>query len=156
MDIPFLLYSWNGNHEGGHDGRFLFFIPENESHDERKPFLKTKGMFPWSNNPQEPFPLLPRAISTIFMFIRFHLNVWVKCPRFLCPQVKHALTDGEKCRMDLIVPVVQGTHANELKMGAGHYAGSSLPGQGRNVRGKRFFCLFSRRGRTKKEGKYSN
>jgi sortase A len=35
--------------------------------------------------------------------------------------------------LDLNVPVVQGTHPDELKQGAGHYAGSSLPGQGGNV-----------------------
>ena len=35
--------------------------------------------------------------------------------------------------IDLTVPVVQGTHDNELKKGAGHFAGSSLPGQGGNV-----------------------
>ncbi|RDU36964.1 class D sortase [Neobacillus piezotolerans] len=33
----------------------------------------------------------------------------------------------------LDVPVVQGTHDNELKKGAGHLAGSALPGQGGNV-----------------------
>ncbi|PLS02340.1 class D sortase [Neobacillus cucumis] len=35
--------------------------------------------------------------------------------------------------VDLNVPIVQGTHDNELKKGAGHYAGSALPGQGGNV-----------------------
>jgi sortase A len=35
--------------------------------------------------------------------------------------------------IDLNVPVVQGTHDNELKKGAGHFAGSALPGQGGNV-----------------------
>lgn len=35
--------------------------------------------------------------------------------------------------LDLDVPVVQGTENNELKKGAGHYAGSALPGQGGNV-----------------------
>jgi sortase A len=35
--------------------------------------------------------------------------------------------------IDLTVPVVQGTHDNELKKGAGHFAGSALPGQGGNV-----------------------
>jgi sortase A len=35
--------------------------------------------------------------------------------------------------IDLNVPVVQGTHDNELKKGAGHMAGSALPGQGGNV-----------------------
>jgi sortase A len=33
----------------------------------------------------------------------------------------------------LDVPVVQGTGADQLKQGAGHYAGSVLPGQGGNV-----------------------
>ncbi|MBJ8024851.1 class D sortase [Bacillus cereus] len=31
------------------------------------------------------------------------------------------------------VPVVQGTHEKELKLGVGHFAGSSLPGQDGNV-----------------------
>jgi sortase A len=35
--------------------------------------------------------------------------------------------------LGLEVPVVQGTHENELKKGAGHFAGSALPGQGGNV-----------------------
>ncbi len=35
--------------------------------------------------------------------------------------------------LDLNVPIVQGTRENELKKGAGHYAGSTLPGQGGNV-----------------------
>ncbi|WML46801.1 class D sortase [Neobacillus sp. PS3-34] len=35
--------------------------------------------------------------------------------------------------LGLNVPVVQGTHADELKKGAGHFAGSALPGQGGNV-----------------------
>lgn len=35
--------------------------------------------------------------------------------------------------LDLNVPVVQGTHENELKQGAGHFAGSALPGQGGHV-----------------------
>ncbi|MCL6549120.1 MAG: sortase [Alicyclobacillus sp.] len=33
----------------------------------------------------------------------------------------------------LKVPVVQGTHWDELKLGAGHYMASALPGQGGNV-----------------------
>jgi sortase A len=35
--------------------------------------------------------------------------------------------------IELNVPVVQGTHEEELKLGAGHFAGSALPGQGGNV-----------------------
>lgn len=35
--------------------------------------------------------------------------------------------------LDLAVPVVQGTHDEELKKGAGHFAGSALPGQGGHV-----------------------
>src|SRR5690606_6026668 len=35
--------------------------------------------------------------------------------------------------VDLSYPVVQGTHENELKMGIGHFAGSTLPGQGGHV-----------------------
>lgn len=35
--------------------------------------------------------------------------------------------------LDLSYPVVQGTHNNELKMGIGHMAGSTLPGQGGHV-----------------------
>lgn len=35
--------------------------------------------------------------------------------------------------LDLNVPVVQGTQDEELKLGAGHFAGSALPGQGGHV-----------------------
>lgn len=35
--------------------------------------------------------------------------------------------------LNLSYPVVQGTHDNELKMGVGHMAGSTLPGQGGHV-----------------------
>ncbi|WP_409302855.1 class D sortase [Peribacillus sp. SCS-155] len=35
--------------------------------------------------------------------------------------------------LDLNVPVVQGTEDQQLKHGAGHFAGSALPGQGGNV-----------------------
>lgn len=35
--------------------------------------------------------------------------------------------------INLNVPVVQGTQDKELKKGAGHFAGSALPGQGGNV-----------------------
>ncbi|PLT31108.1 class D sortase [Peribacillus deserti] len=35
--------------------------------------------------------------------------------------------------LKLNVPVVQGTHDEELKKGAGHFAGSALPGQGGQV-----------------------
>jgi sortase A len=35
--------------------------------------------------------------------------------------------------LDLKVPVVQGTQDEELKLGAGHFAGSALPGQGGHV-----------------------
>jgi sortase A len=35
--------------------------------------------------------------------------------------------------IDLTVPVVRGTHDNELKKGADHFAGTALPGQGGNV-----------------------
>ncbi|WP_099354841.1 class D sortase [Fredinandcohnia onubensis] len=35
--------------------------------------------------------------------------------------------------VELSYPVVQGTHTNELKKGIGHFAGSTLPGQGGHV-----------------------
>jgi sortase A len=49
------------------------------------------------------------------------------------PAPGSSIGDLQFTSIDLNVPVVQGTHDNELKKGAGHFAGSALPGQGGNV-----------------------
>lgn len=49
------------------------------------------------------------------------------------PKPGDSLGELKFSTLDLNVPVVQGTHEEELKKGAGHFAGSALPGQGGHV-----------------------
>lgn len=55
-------------------------------------------------------------------------QLWSKLP---APGEK--LGDLKIASLDASWPVVQGTHEEELKQGVGHFAGSTLPGQGGHV-----------------------